>query len=83
MPIVEGEREQLNMTATPKNTSEQDPYQYYAEASDLGFPPGKWPHILESEIGNSQPFILHHGDAYGNYVYYQGGSGAILTVFND
>lgn len=60
MPIVEGEREQLNMTATPKNTSEQDPYQYYAEASDLGFPPGKWPHILESEIGNSQPFTLHH-----------------------
>lgn len=35
-------------------------FQFVAEASTLGLPPGKWPKVIETELGNKQPFVLQH-----------------------
>jgi hypothetical protein len=60
---------------------------FTTEASDIGLRPGEWPRIIETKIGNGQPFIamrkeVRDGDLL--WVDYLQGNGCIwLRIFND
>ena len=73
--------------ATRANTSEQDPLTFYSEASDLQFPPGTWPDVIATVLGNGRPFRYSHRDEVSEdnyiYIYVQPGTGAKLNIFND
>ena len=68
---------------------EHEPHHFTAEASELGFSPGRWPTALRlSRFGNDQPLQLQgivkddEGDVlFANYC--QGNGCITLKVFND
>jgi hypothetical protein len=61
---------------------ETSPFTFSAEASELGWPPGRLPRRLETDMGNGQPFVL---DAMSDEMAtYRQQLGCIeLRVFND
>ena len=64
--------------------TEERPYEFFAEASELGFPVGKWPEVIQtsSPTGNGNEFLLVRlKDQAGHY---QQSLGCCrITVFND
>ena len=40
--------------------TEFDLFKFVVEASDLRIPPGRVPEIIETDIGNQQPFVFDH-----------------------
>lgn len=68
---------------TDKNVMEKDPHQFYAEASDLRLPPGKWPQSIPTTLGNGLPFVFRSLES-GIAHYVQGNNaGTTLSIFND
>jgi hypothetical protein len=65
-----------------RHVFESKPLQYVAEASDLRLPPGEVPKVIETTIGDKQPFTLVHYSAQ-EFAYVQRSSGATLIVLND
>jgi hypothetical protein len=59
-----------------------DLYHYTAEASDLGWRPGFVPEVLQTDMGNGQPFRLAHVDEH-RFMYRQLFGYLTLTVYND
>jgi len=72
------------MKVTSENTepSKSQFAHYTAEASELGFPPGKWPLHLETSLGNGLPFVLKNCHEDGTR-YEQDGGCTTLLVYND
>lgn len=63
-------------------------HEFIAEASELGWPPGKWPESAATNLGNTMPFRLTRlektPDGEVMYAKYFQTLGCIrLTVFND
>ena len=76
------------VTVPLSKLSKADRYPYFAynaEASELGFPVGKWPlEITVPTLGNGQPFVMGRPvPNQGGYVYFQRCGCLELTVFND
>jgi hypothetical protein len=62
--------------------SASDVHTFYADASDLGWPPGHWPNSVPTDMGNGQPFLLWSRIA--DYALYRQGNGVlVLRVWND
>ncbi|MCK5495391.1 MAG: hypothetical protein KAI41_08800 [Hyphomicrobiaceae bacterium] len=63
--------------------NEQKTHEWFAEASELRFPPGFWPRRISTPLGNGQPFILRRVDDDGTHHYAQIFGCITLTVWND
>lgn len=67
--------------------SEKSPYEYTAEASELGLPPGQWPYLMTTTMGNGMPFVRTTKKVLNDdliYVRYQQSNGVLdLIVYND
>ena len=63
--------------------TEVRPHVWTVFASDLELPPGNWPRtIIETKLGNGQPFLLRSVNA--NKATYRQGNGCLtLIIFND
>lgn len=57
--------------------------QFCVEASDLRLPPGEFPPVLDTDLGNGLRFVLHHVENGGTHVYRQEGGCIALFVLND
>lgn len=57
-------------------------HQFYADASDLGVPPGPYPQSLSTNLGNGQPFVLQRY-VPGAGLYKQSMGCITLHMFND
>jgi hypothetical protein len=71
------------MIVTSKQCTEYETHRFSAEASELGLPPGFWPHELETDMGNKQPFVAIRRLEDGGVVYAQRFGCIELKVFND
>jgi hypothetical protein len=58
-------------------------HKFSAEASELGFAPGQWPKLMNTDIGNGQVFALAGFDEDGTAHYRQSAGCVSLVVFND
>lgn len=57
---------------------------YSAFASDLGFPPGKWPAMIRVPgLGNGRPFVVDRMRRDGSVEYYQEFGTTHLVIYND
>lgn len=64
-------------------TGERDPH-FCCEASDIGLPPGGWPHHLKTGLGNGQDFVKQYrADDGQGYIYQQQGGDLRLLIIND
>lgn len=77
-----------SVTTTPQNATETAVHEFCAEASALRLPPGQWPGILPTTLGNGQPFVRSHARRYPSgelcgVVYRQGNGCITLTIWND
>jgi len=61
----------------------QQMFNYCADASELGFAPGYWPALIETDIGNGEVFALAGFDEDGTAHYRQSAGCVSLSVFND
>jgi hypothetical protein len=72
---------------TSQNAQEFECMKFSAEASSLGLPPGEFPSILPTTLGNGRPFLIRNFDQHDGELtavhYYQGNGCITLTVFND
>ena len=72
---------------TEENSTRVGPVAVAAEASTLGLAPGQWPKLIETTIGNGQPFLfIRQNTSDGELVsvrYFQQFGCTALTVFND
>lgn len=71
------------MKVTAENTEPISVSRYTAEASELGLAPGQWPRVLETSLGNGQPFTLFSVHACGTRHYEQDNGCITLLVLND
>jgi len=58
------------------------PQEFSVDASDLQLPPGSWPSLLETNLGNELPLVLESLTEYCA-VYHQSLGLVKLTVWND
>lgn len=58
-------------------------FEFFAEASELGFAVGVAPGSLETDLGNGLALVLQRVDNHGNLVYRQQSGCINLTIFND
>lgn len=57
---------------------------FHAEASDLRLPPGAWPRLLDTKLGNGRPFVKQQVYSEDGSVMYRQEFGSLtLIVFND
>ena len=70
------------VNAAQVSASSTQDHHYIAEASELRWPPGHIPQIVQTDIGNGQPFILQSADE-AVFIYRQLCGLALLSVFND
>lgn len=81
----------MNIQVVTEQNTRKAAGELTAEASTLGFPPGKWPTELKTTLGNKKPFFFYHlmevGDEVVGAKYKQvtglTGESLMLTVFND
>ena len=66
----------------PTKFTEIEPHRFVAEASDLGWPPGKIPLSFATNLGNGLPLRMTAHDEH-SYTYHQDGGVITLIVFND
>lgn len=63
---------------------EREPYLFVAEASDIGIPPGGWPTLMDTEVGNGCPLVLQELKYNGQVAVYHQMCGCMqVSVFND
>lgn len=53
------------------------------EASDLGLAPGRFPTVIDTDLGNRKPLVRFKRDAHGTVHYFQPTSPLIVRVLND
>lgn len=70
-------------TVDGSNAQEQETHQWFAEASELRFPPGSFPTRIGTPLGNGQDFVLTRVDADRTHYYGQIFGCIRLTVWND
>jgi hypothetical protein len=75
-------------TINTDQVSEGRPHQFYAEASTVGLPPGRWPYRLPTTMGNKHDFVMVANDTDkegdNTFVQYRQECGCLtLTLFND
>jgi len=70
-------------TVDATNAREQEVHRWFAEASELRFPPGFWPREIETTLGNGHPFVIGGEGEGGTRYYYQRIGCISLTVWND
>ena len=67
--------------------TEAYPHHFIGEASSLGLPPGEWPTVLLTNLGNGQVLIQErHKVMYGELVsvtYCQAGGCVTVEILND
>jgi hypothetical protein len=75
----------MNIEQRDDNICEEDSegFQFSAEASALGFAPGRWPKTFPTQLGDATPFEFLEFDDDGSAIYRQQGSGELLIIFND
>ena len=56
---------------------------YIAEASSLGWPPGHWPAVFSTDLGNGKDCFLANKKPDGTRVYHQLGTPLEIYVLND
>lgn len=72
----------MTFTITSDMVSASDVHEFYCDASDVGFPVGKWPARLSTGMGNGHDLLLHATtDEYA--IYRQEYGAIVLRVFND
>lgn len=69
-------------TITDKNAQEHQYHEFTAFASDLGWPPGQVPRVLETTLGNKQPLVLQKVSE-GVFNYRQQFGCILVNIFND
>lgn len=78
---------QVDRPIERRDVIEYNTHQFCAEASDLGWPPGKVPCSIPTTLGNRQPFLLRRTERReGEAVcwHYKQQFGCIeLKVYND
>jgi len=63
---------------------ESSAHNFTAEASELRWPPGYRPQMLQVDIGNGQPYMLDEvRTTEDRWVYFQIAGCVTITVFND
>ena len=63
---------------------EDSAHEFSVEASQLGWPPGYWPTVLATDLGNGQNLVLISVASISEASVYQQAAGCVtLTVFND
>jgi hypothetical protein len=67
---------------TPLNADCVETHLWVTDASSLEFPVGRFPKIVDTDLGNRQPFIFQ-GFFDGTARYLQGNGCLKLHVFND
>ena len=70
------------MIITRKMVDAMELHSFVAEASSLGWPPGKWPRTVETTLGNGLPFLLWSIND-GEAIYRQSNGIIVLRVLND
>ena len=60
-----------------------DPHVFYAEASDLRLPIGKFPRFIGTDMGNKEDFFRVRCEEDGTVIYRQQFGCLTLRVFND
>jgi len=75
------------LNVTHHNTTESRPYHFVTEASLLGLPPGSFPELLPTQLGNQLPFEFQRFErTAGELVaacYFQRNGCVTLAVLND
>jgi hypothetical protein len=73
----------MEFTVDSSNVSVHSALQWSAEASELGFPVGRFPTSLSTTLGNGQKFLFEKITHGGNVAVYKQEFGAVrLSVFN-
>jgi len=67
---------------TANDVTEVDAHEFVTEASDLGWPVGKFLRVIKTDIGNGLPFMLVGGTP-DKMEYMQANGCTSLTIFND
>lgn len=62
--------------------TEYDTHKFNAEASELGMAPGELIDVIETDYGNSLPFVLISRNDYA-FEYKQVAGAITLTIYND
>ncbi len=69
------------------SVTETSPHNFVADASTLGLKPGEWPRMLQTRMGNGQPFCRRANNIPVNdlvSVQYSQAFGCLsLTILND
>lgn len=65
-----------------KHVAEVFIHEFSTFAAELGWPPGRIPTKVSTDLGNRQPFVLSKVEE-GMFVYQQANGCISLTVFND
>ena len=77
----------MDHSTIPLGVEEIRAHRFVAEASTLGFRPGQWPRLIETNLGNGRPFFFHsmcHSDGEIISAEYRQALGCItLSVLND
>jgi hypothetical protein len=63
--------------------TELDTHRFSAEASELRMPPGFWPGMIATELGNGLPFIAERPLPDGGMHYRQELGCITLDIYND
>ena len=66
-----------------QNECTQDALRWIVEASQLNIPPGRIVRVIETDIGNANPFVWTHTDDCGIQQYRQHCGIYTLAVLND
>ena len=65
------------------SVTEWEIHKYCVEASSLRWPPGYFPKVIETNLGNGEAMYLERVDENQTHVYRQSLGCIILEVFND
>ncbi len=70
-------------TVKESDVTEFEIFSFCIEASSLGLPVGNYPGVLDTTLGNGQPFIFNYFTKNGTAVYFQECGCIQLHVLND
>lgn len=70
------------MKITLDQATEFSVHKFSVEASTLGLAPGRWPNVLETNLGNGQRFVLEDINDIGGHYRQQYGC-ITLIILND